>query len=133
MANESIPYVGTGWSFPPSFSAGGIGMNTVTGVTDIEESIFILLSTSLQERVMQPTYGCNLDSMLFESVNEHFKTYLAHLVKTAITYYEARIKLNSVEVQIDEVEEGRVLIVIDYTISSTNSKYNYVYPFYVKF
>lgn len=133
MANESIPYVGTGWGFPPSFSAGGIGMNTVTGVTDIEESLFILLSTSLQERVMQPTYGCNLDSMLFESVNEHFKTYLAHLVKTAIIYYEARIKLNNVEVQIDEVEEGRVLIVIDYTISSTNSKYNYVYPFYVKF
>jgi uncharacterized protein len=133
MSNESIPYIGKGWSFPPSFSAGGILMNTVTGVKDIEESLFILLSTALQERVMQPTYGCNLDSMLFESVNEHFKTYLAHLVKTAIIYHEARIKLNNVEVQLDEAEEGRVLIVIDYIISGTNSKYNYVYPFYVKF
>ena len=103
------------------------------GITDIEKSIHILLSTALQERVMQPAYGCNLDSMLFESMNEHFRTYLKHLVKTAITYHEARIKADNIEVQLDEAVEGRVMIIIDYTIRSTNSKLNYVYDFYLKF
>ena len=82
---------------------------------------------------MQPTYGCNLDSMLFESVNEHFKTYLKHLVKTAIIYNEPRIKADKIDVQTDEIVEGRVLISIDYTVRSTNSKFNFVYPFYLKY
>jgi phage baseplate assembly protein W len=82
---------------------------------------------------MQPTYGCNLDSMLFESVNEHFKTYLKHLVKTAIIYNEPRIKADKIDVQTDEIVEGRVLIEIDYTVRSTNSKFNFVFPFYLKY
>ena len=133
MAKENFSLIGRGWGFPPSFSQGGDDLKMVAGTTDIEESIHILLSTSLQERVMQPEYGCNLDSMLFESMNEHFKTYLKHLVKSAIMYHEARIKADNIEVQMDEAVEGRVLIIIDYTIRSTNSKFNYVYPFYLKY
>ena len=108
-------------------------MLMTTGIQDIENSIHILLSTALQERVMQPTYGCNLDSMLFESMNEHFKTYLKHLVKSAIMYHEARIKADNIDVKMDESVEGRILIIIDYTIRSTNTKLNYVYDFYLNF
>jgi len=133
MAKENLALIGTGWGFPPAFSQGGDDLKMVSGIKDIEESIHILLSTALQERVMQPEYGCNLDSMLFESMNEHFKTYLKHLVKSAIMYHEARIKADNIEVQMDEAVEGRVLIIIDYTIRSTNSKFNYVYPFYLKY
>jgi len=133
MAKENFSLIGKGWGFPPAFSQGGTDLTMVAGTKDIEESIHILLSTALQERVMQPEYGCNLDSMLFESMNEHFKTYLKHLVKSAIMYHEARIKADNIEVQMDEAVEGRVLIIIDYTIRSTNSKFNYVYPFYLKY
>lgn len=133
MSKENIEIIGRGWSFPPMFTPGGQTLMMTDGITDIEKSIHILLSTALQERVMQPAYGCNLDSMLFESMNEHFRTYLKHLVKTAITYHEARIKADNIEVQLDEAVEGRVMIIIDYTIRSTNSKLNYVYDFYLKF
>jgi phage baseplate assembly protein W len=133
MANENSPFIGIGWSWPPAFTAGGEKLEMTTGFEDIENSLQILLSTALQERVMQPAYGCNLDGMLFETVNEHFKTYLAHLVKTSITYYEARIKADNIEVKTDEENEGRVLIVVDYTIRSTNTKYNFVFPFYINF
>jgi phage baseplate assembly protein W len=133
MTKESFALIGTGWGFPPAFSQGGADLKLVSGVEDISESLQILLSTALQERVMQPTYGCNLDSMLFESVNEHFKTYLKHLVKTAIIYNEPRIKADKIEVQTDEMVEGRVLISVDYTVRSTNSKFNFVYPFYLKY
>lgn len=133
MAKENLAIIGTGWSFPPAFTAGGENMLMTTGIKDIENSIHILLSTALQERVMQPTYGCNLDSMLFESMNEHFKTYLKHLVKSAIMYHEARIKVDNIDVKMDEAVEGRILIIIDYTIRSTNTKLNYVYDFYLNF
>ena len=126
MSKENLAIIGKGWSFPPVFTSGGQSLKMEEGIKDIEQSIHILLSTALQERVMQPTYGCNLDSMLFESMNEHFSTYLKHLVKTAITYHEARIKADHIAIQLDEAVEGRVLIIIDYTIRSTNTKLNYV-------
>jgi len=133
MAKENFSIIGTGWGFPPAFSPGGKNLEMTSGTKDIEQSIHILLSTALQERVMQPTYGCNLDSMLFESMDEHFRTYLKHLVKTAILYHEPRIKTDKIEVQTDEAIEGRILIIIDYTIRTTNSKLNYVYDFYLKY
>lgn len=131
--SDSNAFIGTGWSFPPTFSAGGKALETTTGIEDIENSLHILLSTALKERVMQPTYGCNLDFMLFQSMDEHFKTYLAYLVRTAITYHETRIKADDIQVVNDGAVEGRVLIVINYTIRSTNTKLNFVFPFYVSF
>ena len=80
MSKENLSLIGRGWAFPPSFTLGGAQLEMTSGIKDIEQSIHILLSTTLQERVMQPTYGCNLDTMLFESMNEHFKTYLKHLL-----------------------------------------------------
>ena len=133
MSKESNEFIGIGWSFPPVFNAGGSSIAMTTGIEDIENSLHILLGTALKERVMQPTYGCNLDFMLFESMNEHFKTYLTHLVKSAITYHEPRIKADNIGVETDDAAEGRVLIIINYTIRSTNTKLNFVYPFYVNF
>jgi hypothetical protein len=54
-------------------------------------------------------------------------------VKSAIIYHEPRIKADKIEVETDESIEGRVLIIIDYTIRSTNSRLNYVYDFYLKY
>ncbi|HMP91394.1 MAG TPA: GPW/gp25 family protein, partial [Phnomibacter sp.] len=122
-----------GWQFPPSFTAGGQQVNMSTGIQDIEQSLHLLLSTSLRERVMQPTYGSNLNAMVFEGVTENFKTYLQHLVKTAITYHEARIKAEKVEVIAENSAEGNVLIVVDYTLRNSNTRYNFVYPFYIQF
>jgi len=133
MSKENLSIIGTGWSFPPAFTPGGKELAMVSGIEDIRQSLSILLSTALRERVMQPAYGCNLDTMMFDSVNEHFKTYLRHLVKSAILYHEPRIKADKIEVATDETIEGRVLIIIDYTIRSTNSKLNYVYDFYLKY
>lgn len=133
MSKENLSIIGTGWSFPPAFSQGGKNLEMVNGIEDIRQSLSILLSTALKERVMQPAYGCNLDTMMFDSVNEHFITYLKHLVKSAILYHEPRIKADKIEIETDEVIEGRLLIKIDYTIRSTNSKLNYVYDFYLKY
>jgi phage baseplate assembly protein W len=97
---------------------------------DIQYSLQILLSTSKGERVMEPDYGCNLDEMLFEPMTTTFKTYISEMVKTAILYYEARIDLNSVQVDDSQDAEGIILLVINYTVRTTNSRFNYVFPYY---
>ena len=97
---------------------------------DIHSSLSILLSTRPGERVMLPGYGCNLDQLVFEPLTTTFKTYMKDQISTAILYYEARITVNKIELDDSGETEGRILISVDYTVRATNSRFNFVYPFY---
>lgn len=130
MAEISKSFLGTGWSFPPSFNKAEATVAMTSDVEDIERSLHILLSTTRGERVMQPTYGCNLDVLLFEPISLTLITYITDMIKTAIMYHEARITLNKVNVSDSNLLEGVVLIEVDYTVKTTNSRFNYVYPYY---
>src|SRR5687768_8146039 len=130
MSNGS--FLGRGWSFPPTFnkSQGQGDVEMLSDETDIQSSLHILLTTRLGERVMQPTYGCNLDELVFESLTSTFKSYIRDLVKTAILFHEPRIKLNKVDLDDTRDVEGVILIIVDYTIRTTNTRFNYVFPYY---
>ena len=129
---EQNNFLGIGWGFPPTFSKHNRSVNMVSDVEDIQQSLGILLSTSLGERVMNPDYGCALENQVFEPITTTFLTKLKRLVERAITVYEPRIDLNEIDFARTEETEGLVYIGIDYTIRSTNSRLNYVYPFYLK-
>ncbi len=122
-------FLGTGWSFPPSFDRKLKSVELVSDKTDIDQSLEILLSTKLGERVMLPKYGCDLSDLIFESMNTTFETYITDLVKTAILYHEPRIDMESLEFENDQ-NEGKLLIIINYKIRITNSRSNFVFPFY---
>ena len=98
--------------------------------TDVHSSLEILLSTRLRERVMQPDYGCNLDEMVFEPMTTTFKTYIKDLVKNAIVNYEPRIDLLSIDIDDSGDTEGVYILNLSYQIRTTNSRYNFVFPFY---
>ena len=98
---------------------------------DIRESLQILLSTSLGERTMIPGYGCDLSSMTFESLTTSLVTYIKDLVRTAILRHEPRIDLNRTNLNVENATEGKVLIEVDYTIRNTNTRTNFVYPYYI--
>jgi len=123
-------FLGTGWGFPPAFSNKTSDVGMLSNVDDIQSSLEILLSTRPGERVMRPDYGCNLDELVFEPLTTTFKTYIKDLISTAILYYEPRIEVNSIDLDDTGELEGRILIVIDYTVSATNTRFNFVYPFY---
>lgn len=126
----STSFLGTGWSFPPSFDDVTGKLAMTSEVEDIDRSLKILLDTRRGERVMLPDYGCNLDVLLFEPITITLISYITDMIKTAIIYYEPRIKLDKLTVSPDEAIEGKILISLDYTVKSTNSRFNYVYPFY---
>lgn len=133
MANTINSFLGTGWAFPPSFNHESASVKMVSGEDDIKESLNILLSTTLGERVMQPKYGCDLTDYIFEGLNSSVIGYIKDRVKNAILYYEPRIIAEKITVTNDDsfdLIEGRFIIGIDYTIPGTNSRFNYVYDFY---
>jgi hypothetical protein len=131
MANENeANFLGTGWSFPPEFNPHAKSVATATEVDDIKQSLQILLSTTIGERVMQPKYGCNLKELLFESMNTTTKTLILDKIRTAILYFEPRIDAKRIEINSQNELEGELLVEIDFEIRGTNSRFNFVYPFY---
>lgn len=123
------PFLGTGWSFPPTFLAPAGGVRLVSDLEDIQQSLRILLTTTLGERLLHPTYGCDLRPYLFEPMNASTTAFLQDLVRTAILYHEPRILPEAVSLS-SVAEDGLLLIQIDYVVRSTNSRHNYVFPFY---
>lgn len=127
-------FLGTGWAFPPAFDAASGEVEMVRDVTDINESLNILLSTSLGERVMQPRYGCDLHDYMFESLNSSLIGFIRDRVENSLIIYEPRIKVERIDVSKDgslDLVEGKFIISIDYTIPGVNSRFNYVFDYYL--
>lgn len=126
---QKIPFLGTGWAFPPEFIQHKNSVKMIADEEDIRSSLEILFCTAVGERIMQPTYGCDLKKLLFEPLDTALKAYIEDLLKTAILYHEPRIRLDAIDL-VTVAEEGRIDICLDYTIRTTNSRYNFVFPFY---
>ncbi|MDX2285987.1 MAG: GPW/gp25 family protein [Bacteroidia bacterium] len=123
-------FIGRGWSFPPTFRKETGGLDMLEGADDIRSSIEILLSTLPGERVMRPDYGAGMERLLFEPLNITLQNYLERLIAQAIALHEPRVILDLVELEV-AAEEGLVLIKIEYTVAGTNTRSNFVYPFYL--
>ncbi|WAK03981.1 GPW/gp25 family protein [Methylobacter sp. YRD-M1] len=123
-------FLGRGWSFPPTFNRSNAGVEMLAEEADIASSLEILLSTRPGERLMLPQYGCNLDELLFENLDTRMKTLMADKIESAVLYFEPRILLDGVRLREDQQLEGVVLIEIDYRVKTTNSRFNFVYPYY---
>lgn len=134
MENSFNSFLGTGWSFPPEFNKVSNSVELVSGIEDVDQSLNILLSTALGERVMQPKYGCDLTDYVFESLNSSVIGYLKDRVTNAILFYEPRIRVEQIEITSSdsmELIEGRFTISIQYFVPGTNSRFNYVYDYYL--
>ncbi|WP_299211881.1 GPW/gp25 family protein [uncultured Dokdonia sp.] len=123
-------FLGTGWAFPPAFIKAQKQTKMISNEEDIKSSLHILLTTRLGERVMFPEYGCNLEELLFESLNRTLITYTVDLIKTAILYHEPRIDVLQIDISETDPLEGKLVIAIDYIVRATNSRTNVVFPFY---
>ncbi|MGO4700574.1 GPW/gp25 family protein [Dyella sp. 2RAB6] len=125
-------FLGRGWSFPPDFSGPVPGVAMLEDEADVASSLHVLLSTRPGERVMQPAYGCNLSELLFESLDTRMKTLIADKIESAVLYFEPRVTLDQVSLDDSGIADGLVLIQVAYTVKSANSRFNFVYPYYIR-
>ena len=124
-------FLGKGWSFPPTFNADLQGVEMTEKNEDIQKSLQILLTTTVGERIMQPKYGCNMDDMIFEGMDTTTKTIMKDKIRTAILFFEPRIDVVSIAMNAMNELEGQIMIEIEYVIRATNSRFNFVFPYYV--
>jgi len=127
----NIPFIGKGWSFPPEFNRATRSNEMSAGAKDIQESLEILLSVKPEERLMHPTFGCDLSILLFEPLDNTLEKYIEEQIRNAILIHEPRITTENINFEFNRTQ-GIIFIDIQYIIKSTNSRTNIVFPFYLK-
>lgn len=91
----------------------------VQGPAAIRQGLLLLLSTSPGERVMRQEWGCDLQQLVFAPNDDTTAGLAIHHVRQAITRFEPRVVLNSVDARRVEDEPGQLEIVVEYRLKTT--------------
>ncbi|HEX2535544.1 MAG TPA: GPW/gp25 family protein [Chitinophagaceae bacterium] len=129
VSKEQRAFLGRGWAFPPTFLQPSGTVVMVEQEEDIWQSLQILFSTTLTERVLRPDYGCNLEAYVFLPLTVSNLSYLEDQIRHNIALHEPRIRLERLDIVPDPLE-GRFSIALVYLVRSTNTRFNKVFPFY---
>lgn len=121
--------IGKGIGFPLKTSVQGSLQLSSEG-QNLEESIHLILRTSLGERVYRPEFGSRLSDLVFAPLNTHTLLLLRLYVEEALEAWEPRIELDEILTDPDPVR-GRVDITINYHPKDSHDSRSLVYPFYL--
>jgi len=132
MADELRSFLGTGWSFPPTFTKSTDTVQMVADVQDIEQSLLIILSTIPGERIMRPEFGCDLKRLVFETNDSTLIASFNHIIYHALLNFEPRVNfIETVILDRDELD-GVLQLQVHFSIITTNTRHNIVFPFYLQ-
>ena len=122
--------LGVGWRFPIQVTPNG-HIARARYEQRIEESIYLILSTSKGERPMLPNFGCGIHELVFAPNNAGTLSQVSQMVREALVAFEPRIDVLDISLSSPVAENHVLLIDIHYRIRETNAANNLVYPFYI--
>jgi phage baseplate assembly protein W len=130
MGGAPAPFLGAGPAFPLRLDASG---HFVVNDLDahVRQAIRLILATGKGERVMRPDFGAGLADLVFSPVSAATLTLIGHEVREALTRYEPRIDILTLDVSADPDAPERLVITLDYRVRRTDTRLNLVYPFYL--
>jgi phage baseplate assembly protein W len=129
-AQHDASFVGRGFFWPMEVDHTG-SIRLTDGATDIDAAMAVVLATAPGERVMRPDFGCRIWDLLFEPVTANLLGLMAQAVRDALTQWEPRVIVETVDTVPDREDSAVVSIRVGYRVKATNDRRNLVYPFYV--
>lgn len=132
ITNKESHFLGTGWSFPVSFSVGNHQLNMSANEVNINESINVILNTRKGERTLESDFGSGLQQFMFRKIDNSLKGEIVETIRHALLRFEPRIVVQDVKIASTDIVNGLIEILIIYVYSQTNTRHNYVYPFHLK-
>ncbi len=149
QASFERAHLGRGWAFPvswrraqpePGEAAGQapaapaprrVAVAMSDRLTDIQESIRIILETPLGERVMQPEFGSEVHRYMFAAIGPQTKADLAEAVRRALVVWERRVRDVAVRVSEHLTETSRLDVEISFRVDTHRMRQSLIFPFYV--
>jgi phage baseplate assembly protein W len=129
-AQHDASFVGRGFFWPMEVDHTG-SIRLTDGAADIDAAMAVVLATAPGERVMRPDFGCRIWDLLFEPVTANLLGLMAQAVRDALTQWEPRVIVETVDTVPDREDSAVVSIRVGYRVKATNDRRNLVYPFYV--
>jgi uncharacterized protein len=109
---------------------GRIGLNSYD--EHVHQSILLIMQTPPGERVMRPDFGAGLLRLAFEPLGSATASLVQQAVTQALTRFEPRIDVLSVNVATDPTAPGQLEIDLSYRVRRTDAIYNMVFPFFLE-
>ena len=98
----------------------------------VRQSILLILETATGERVMRPSFGAGLQTIVFSPIGSATAALVQHQVTDALTNFEPRIDVLGVQVTQSSSEPGLLQIDLQYRVRQTDTMFNLVYPFFLE-
>jgi uncharacterized protein len=121
--------IGQGIGFPFRTNTQG-SLQLSADDRNLEESIHLILRTSLGERVYRPDFGSRLSELTFAPLNTQTLLLIKLYIEEALEAWEPRIELDEIQTDPDPVR-GRVNIIIRYHPKDYYDTRSLVFPFYL--
>ncbi len=125
---RATAFLGTGWSFPPQFDASG-GVVMRSDEQDIADSLQALFRTTPGERFLNPKFGVDVLSLLFEPISATLSTLKLDEIRMALLLFEPRIEVDSLTLDTSRQPEGLIELALDYRVRATDTRYSLVVPY----
>ena len=113
-------FLGRGWQFP-------FQVNPATGSVafseyeaNIRDCMTLIIGTRPGERQMLSEFGCRISELLFAPNTAGTAGLVSSAVREALTRWEPRIEVESVDAYPDQT--GSIRVQVNYTIRSTGSE-----------
>jgi hypothetical protein len=113
--------LGRGISFPPRVGADGRVVWS-EGERNVREAIEIVLRTEPLERLRLPDFGSGLGRFLFEPNTTTTRSQIQDRIVKALTRWEPRIVVDSVDVEADEADPEAAIATIAYRLVATQAQ-----------
>ncbi|MCA9562486.1 MAG: GPW/gp25 family protein [Myxococcales bacterium] len=123
-------FLGSGWSFPVQIDRDG-SVSMSWHEENVEQNIKIILGTAPGERQMRPEFGCKIHDLVFRPNNRQTANIAEGFVRAAVSKWEPRVGQLEVRANPDPHQENILRIELTYTIQTTNTSRNMVFPFYL--
>ena len=109
---------GRGMAFPPRVGADG-RIAWSQGADNVRESLRVLLLTQPGERIEMRSFGAGLQRFLFEPNTAATRQAVREAITQAITRWEPRVSLESVQVDADADDERAAVATITFRMVAT--------------
>jgi uncharacterized protein len=117
---DAAAIFGRGISFPPRVGPDG-RIVWSEGQDNVRESIQVILMTNLRERMRLPEFGGGLSTFLFEPNNPTTHHLMEDRIQNALTLWEPRIVVETVQVDQDPDDPNGAIATINYKLVATQA------------
>ncbi|WP_160126110.1 GPW/gp25 family protein [Serratia sp. Z4] len=120
--DEFIRLYGRGWQFPLRFqlhTSPSVESSVVmsTGADNVAQSLALLFQTQPGERIMRPTYGCDMHSVMFANLSEGTFAALRSWIAESVARHEPRAEDVTIELQEVGRQWGLLRITVRYCLA----------------